>query len=56
MAGDDFLDGCGLLLDGESRRNPTDDRDVPWLVLFASRLDRSSLRLVREMREATDGP
>ena len=51
---DDELDGCGLLLDGESRRNPTDDRDVPWLVLFASRLDRDDLRRVREMRERLD--
>ena len=53
---DDDLDGCGVLLDGESRRNPTDDRDVAWLVLFASRLDRDDLRRVREFREANDEP
>ena len=53
---DDDLDGCGLLLDGESRRNPTDDRDVAWLVLFASRLDRDALDRVRQLRGFLDGP
>ena len=50
---DDDLDGCRVLLDGESRRNPTDDRDVPWLVLFASLFDRDTVARVRELREAT---
>jgi len=54
MPDDDMLDGCGVLLEGEARRNPTDDRDVPWLVLFASRLDRDAVRRVRELREALD--
>jgi hypothetical protein len=35
MEPDDFLDGCGVLLGGESRRHPTRDEDIPWLVLFA---------------------
>jgi hypothetical protein len=52
----DDLDGCWVLLDGESRRNPTDDRDVPWLVLFASLLDRDAIRRVRDLREAINGP
>ena len=56
MPDPDLLDGCGLLLDGESRRNPTDDRDVAWLVLFASLFDRDTIRRIRELREATDGP
>ena len=51
---DDDLDGCGLLLDGESRRNPTDDRDVPWIVLFASLFDRDTIGRVRELREALE--
>jgi hypothetical protein len=51
----DDLDGCQVLLDGESRVDPTDDRDVPWLVLFASRLDRDAIRRVRTFRVANDG-
>jgi len=50
----DLLDGCGILLDGESRRNPTDDREVPWIVLFASVLrdgDEAIERKAIEWRE-----
>jgi hypothetical protein len=47
----DDLDGCDIV-GPESRADPLDDRDVPWLVLFAARLRRGDARRIREFREA----
>lgn len=48
--GEDDLDGCDLVLSGEWE--PVEDRDLPWLALFASRLDGDVIRRIREYREA----
>lgn len=55
MTDRDDLDGCDIV-GPESRDNPTEDRDVAWLVLVASRIDRDTLRRIREVRGFLGGP
>lgn len=54
MPDDDFLDGCDMR-DAGAHFEPVEDRDLVWLVLFASRLDRDSIRRIREYRAAHGG-